>query len=75
MDDEVTGAPRGPRRPRASRKIRHIAKLGQSQPGGVTAVCGCRYSRTGGTWQHVTPCRAHRLQTDPVTDEEMRAIA
>jgi hypothetical protein len=47
----------------------------RSQPGGIPLRCGCRISRTGHTWQHVTPCSRHRLLRRPITDEEMKLIA
>ena len=52
------------------RKKRKEVRRGRSRPGGLIASCGCRWTRTGGAWRHVTPCRDHPLR-GPAADEEM----
>jgi hypothetical protein len=74
-DDEATlPGPRRRRHPRGRGEQRDAVPPA-SQPGGVTAECGCRYARTGGQWLHLTPCRSHMLRSDPVSDKEMRVVA
>lgn len=71
---EAIEADRAKRPARTGRKTRNdktTARRGQSQPGGVTASCGCRFVRTGGYWYHVTPCTVDDLREWPVSDENM----
>jgi hypothetical protein len=71
-------------RPRAERLARNKTRRqrladkrnsARSCAAGVALRCGCRVTRTGGQWLHVTPCSAHRLLRRPITDAEMKSIA
>lgn len=66
----------GPNPPPGTRaRQRHERRLAvRSLPGGIIRGCGCRFTRTGGEWLHLTPCRAHPLLQHPVADERMKEI-
>jgi hypothetical protein len=71
---EADRSRRSARTPRMTRKARRAARRGTAaRPGGLTAYCGCRWTRTGDAWRHVTPCRAHPLR-GPADDHEMTTL-
>ena len=53
-----------------TRRQRRAVKRGHGRPGGVTAVCGCRYARTGGAWVHVWACSSRHALRLPVAGGE-----
>jgi hypothetical protein len=61
--------------PKTRARQRHERRLAaRSQPGGITRRCGCRFTRTGHEWLHLTPCRKHQLLQHPIADERMKEI-
>lgn len=60
--------------PRRQRGSVHTDSQRVMPRGGIGADCGCRYARTSGQWQHITPCRSHPLALFPIADERMQEL-
>jgi hypothetical protein len=63
----------GPKPP-APTGLTRAERRAVTRPGGIIRGCGCRFTRTGGQWLHLTPCRAHHLAVYPIADERMKEI-
>jgi hypothetical protein len=63
-----------PREPQQAAGLKRTERRAVSRPGGIIRGCGCRFTRTGGQWLHLTPCRAHQLAVYPIADERMKEI-
>jgi hypothetical protein len=74
MTPEDRDAIWGPREPQAARGDQRTERRAVTRPGGIIHGCGCRFTRTGGQWLHITPCRAHQLLHHPIVDERMKEI-
>jgi hypothetical protein len=71
---EERAAAFAPREPQQAAGLTRTERRTVTRPGGITRRCGCRFTRTGHEWLHLTPCRKHQLLQHPIADERMKEI-